>query len=163
MDMKEKYLAAFSGFAVGCIWLSIVSFLLLVQSDDVMAMFTNFDTYKTTSGMIVSSSVVYKSGLGGSWHFEIQYKYMVSGEEFTSDKVHFLNTGEGLSDGYAKSYVEKYPVGKTVTVYFNPTNPAKSVLEPENRSYSSLWLIIFLITMAIVFLSLSARVFLQRE
>ena len=31
---------------------------------------------------------------------------------------------------FAKSYVEKYPVGASVQVYYNPANPETSTLEP---------------------------------
>jgi hypothetical protein len=31
---------------------------------------------------------------------------------------------------YPRSYASKYPVGKDVTVYYNPKDPSEAVLEP---------------------------------
>jgi hypothetical protein len=163
MTQQNSRLATFSAFLGGCLWMIIAMFTFIVSKENVKAIFTDFSLYKTTSGEVVSSTVVYKSGLGGSWHFEIAYRYTVLGREFSSNKVHYLNTGESLSDDYARSYVKKYPVGKVVTVFYNPDQPQQAVLEPDKRSNSSLWLIVCMAGMSIIFFTISLQLFLRKD
>ncbi|MBD3290759.1 DUF3592 domain-containing protein [candidate division KSB1 bacterium] len=54
----------------------------------------------------------------------IEYDYFVNDEKF-----HGSNYGN--IDGIAESIVANYPVGKEVTVFYNPQNPCESVLNPE--------------------------------
>ena len=58
----------------------------------------------------------------------IHYKYSVSGEEFRSNRVSSLM--HAGSRNFAEEYVEKYPYGKTVKVYYRSDSPELSALEP---------------------------------
>jgi len=62
---------------------------------------------------------------------EIEYEYATSGHKITGKNIKTGITGSGDSDGIlANRYLAKYPVGKTVPVFFNPANPQDSILEP---------------------------------
>jgi hypothetical protein len=77
-----------------------------------------------TKGVIVGSQVLisYKC-----MKADIQYGYIVGGIEYVNDK-----RGYGLgNEGYkSKKIVERYCVGREVTVCFCPQKPKRAVLEP---------------------------------
>ena len=100
------------------------------------------DTYETAEGTIMSSSVVYEAAQGG-WQFNIIYSYKVDGKYYESNRVHCGAKGSASTD-YAQKYVNNYPVGKQVLVYYDHQEPSKSVLEPNIRSYGFMYLIIIL-------------------
>jgi len=54
-----------------------------------------------------------------STHFYIEYSYNVNGKEYTSDQIKIRKRPSRYS---AKS-IEKYPLGKRVTVYYFPSQP----------------------------------------
>ncbi len=68
----------------------------------------------------------------------IIYTYQVADEVYTNDKIH---ADERLPDGRrlidpadADALAKKYPVGQSVTVYYDPDDPRQSVLQKdENR------------------------------
>jgi hypothetical protein len=91
--------------------------------------FVDTRSYRQTVGQIQSSKVD-AGGLHGGWRFRITYTYRVGNREFVSDRVHF---GYQAMDNpsYANSYVEKYPAGKEVVVFYDENYPGNSVLEPS--------------------------------
>jgi hypothetical protein len=64
-----------------------------------------------------------------TYHADIKYQYWVYGRSFTSTKICFGGSGSG-SKAAVERMVEKFDVGKSVSVYFYPINPRISVLEP---------------------------------
>lgn len=160
---QNTRLAAFYAFLTGCLWCALLIVVFLIKKENFLAPYTNFNSYKTTVGEIISSGVVHKSGLGGSWHFDIKYKYTVDKLIYTSNKINFVNTGESASDQYARNYVEKYPVGKAVTVFYDPRNPERSVLEPDKQSHTSLGYLLFLAVMSVIFFAVSIRLFFAKK
>lgn len=64
------------------------------------------------------------------WH-HVEYRYAVNDEELTGDRVWITdgNSSANVST-FAKQAVASYPVGKEVTVHYDPAAPAVCVLEP---------------------------------
>lgn len=58
----------------------------------------------------------------------VEYAYSVGGRDFTSRSI-WDGTEVSGSQSYAQSIVQRYPVGRTITVHYNPADPAKSALE----------------------------------
>ncbi|MDY6970610.1 MAG: DUF3592 domain-containing protein [Spirochaetota bacterium] len=56
---------------------------------------------------------------------KIEYKYSINGREYKSNNVVFGQSTEG-----AGNIVQRYPKGKKVKVYYNPSDHATAVLEP---------------------------------
>jgi len=82
--------------------------------------------WHTTSGIVVESKVI--DGFDSIDKPYISYRYEVDGKSYTSDNISFLAFG---GDSFAEKAVEDYPQNKVVTVYYDPINPAKSLLEPR--------------------------------
>lgn len=59
---------------------------------------------------------------------EIRYEYEIDGKSYTNSKIDFRSHDRYRSN-YAKGIVAKYPVGKKVEVFYDPSSPVRSVLE----------------------------------
>lgn len=106
------------------------------------AVFVRSEAYKTTTGEILSSSVAqYYDGKRRptnredrhTYGYVILYRYVVAGKNYTSDQVSFTSKLVSSHPAYAEKYVNKYPVGRTVTVYYKADEPSFAVLEPQNK------------------------------
>jgi Protein of unknown function (DUF3592) len=85
--------------------------------------------WPATSGEVLSSKVV---GSIKQRKPEVRYVYTVNGHRHTGNRI-MIGPGPrngGLGIPSAREYIRRYPKGRGVTVYFNPENPAESVLEP---------------------------------
>lgn len=81
-------------------------------------------SWPSTSGIIVESEA-YSGSRGGS-KLKVRYSYAVGGTEYTGDRVGY---GRVYSDVGAEETARAYPEGKEVTVHYQPSSPATSVLE----------------------------------
>ena len=59
----------------------------------------------------------------------ITYEYAVKSKTYKGDKVH-LTTMSDKSKIEAENIIERYKKGSTVSVYYNPGNHSRAVLEP---------------------------------
>ena len=73
-----------------------------------------------------------------SYFPKVQYEYSVMGKTYTGGRIAFGASKGFSSRAAAEKVLERYPVGETVTVYYNPNNPADAVLEREMRGGGSL-------------------------
>lgn len=64
------------------------------------------------------------------WVYKVRaaYDYQVAGVHFTGNRIAIRPTSHSTRQ-YAERELAEYPVGKTVTVYYDPENPEKSVLK----------------------------------
>ncbi len=72
-------------------------------------------------------------------HYEIVYEFAVDRRRYRSDEVTFAHTGS-RNQKFALDYVQRYPVGMAVTVFYDPADPGFSVLEPSSTEF---YLILF--------------------
>lgn len=62
---------------------------------------------------------------------KIIYSYIVNGETYQSKRIKVGPQSISSTDrGWVERTLERYPLGKKLTVYYNPTLPVKTVLEP---------------------------------
>jgi hypothetical protein len=88
--------------------------------------------WPTVSGQIIRSELTRgASSRGGTTNYaNVHYSYRVMGQDYQSDQVSPPILPGGRTGGMiAGSIVNKYPLGSTVTVYYNPENPADALLE----------------------------------
>jgi hypothetical protein len=72
---------------------------------------------------------------GTTYSARISYTYSVNGKQYTSNRINFGTVSNSLVG--AREIVAYYPVGKAVTVFYDPIDVTRAVLEP---GYSSgLW------------------------
>ena len=92
-----------------------------------------------TDGTIVYSEVERRSGSkgGSSYSPGIKFQYSIQGQKYEGDIVAFGMKSVSAGRGFAERFVKKYPKGKDVRVFYNPSEVSKSVLEPglSKRSF----------------------------
>ena len=64
-----------------------------------------------------------------SYKAKVKYQYSVNGESYLSKKIFYGDYMRANLPYQAKKIVKKYGKDEIVTVYYNPNNPKKSVLE----------------------------------
>jgi hypothetical protein len=108
-----------------------LGYFLYKRNQQSMAYRQSAQAWQSTTGTIMMSSV--QSSYSGGSHSTypvVVYQYEVRGQRYQSQRIkageQFLNV---RISGQAEATVQKYPIGSTVTVYYNPSNPAESVLE----------------------------------
>lgn len=90
--------------------------------------------WSATSGQVTESYVRESQSrdsegyITTSYYSEVRYLYQVMGVEYNGDKVAFGGSVGG-SRKQANERIAQYPVGKTVTVYYDPNNHEDAVLE----------------------------------
>lgn len=95
--------------------------------------------------MIESTSTDSDGDSSTTYRAHVQYEYEVMGASYTNDKVNVGMVVSTSSTKKAQETLARYPVGSTVKVYYDPNNPADSVLEQKASSNLTLILgIIFL-------------------
>jgi hypothetical protein len=82
------------------------------------------------SGVIVTSTTLRQPVGNGTYEVSpvIEYEFSHNGRSFRSDHWRPLNFSVGNSIS-AQAVTSRYPVGQSVTVFVNPRNPMRSVLE----------------------------------
>jgi hypothetical protein len=88
-------------------------------------------TWPATSGTVLMSTVQTKrTGRSRSTYPVVVYQYAVNGRNYQGQRI---KAGEQFLSirvaGEAQATASRYPAGSTVTVYYNPSNPAESALE----------------------------------
>ncbi|MCA9408870.1 MAG: DUF3592 domain-containing protein [Candidatus Omnitrophica bacterium] len=58
----------------------------------------------------------------------VYYQYQLNGQHYTSDRI-FLDQGDSFSRIKIERMLEEYPIGREVSVFYNPTNPAIAMLQ----------------------------------
>jgi len=88
-------------------------------------------TWLNTTGTVLMSTTQSKR-IGRSYqiHPVVIYQYIVNGQSYQSQTIkageQFLNV---RVMGQAQATVARYPIGASVAVYYNPSNPSESALE----------------------------------
>jgi hypothetical protein len=105
--------------------------IILVRYHDVRgSFFPDSYQFKQVSGVIDESSNEYASKGAG---FNVRYKYEVSGQTYTSDRVGF-SWKSSRDKEKIKALLDRFPIGKEVIVFYASNDPAFSVLEPNRNS-----------------------------
>lgn len=92
-------------------------------------------SWKNAPGVVTKSYV--RSSLSNEQnqtsHFypDINYEFLVDGNKYEGDERYAGSSNESYSNSLAaEEILTKFPVGKPVTVYYNPQQPKNCVLTP---------------------------------
>ncbi len=95
-------------------------------------------SWNKTEGEILKSEFIEFGTSGDSERIfkpKVKYKYVIKGIEYCAKRVYF---GSSLMSNFKKRNslrtVAKYPEGKKITVFYNPSNVKMSVLETGVKS-----------------------------
>ncbi|HOV91443.1 MAG TPA: DUF3592 domain-containing protein [Syntrophorhabdaceae bacterium] len=90
-------------------------------------------TWPVCKGKIITSEVSLRKNIkGGSidktYTAHVIYEYNVNDILFTNDRIFWGQYNSGIKS-LMQNIVDKYPVGKEVSVYYDPRKPKNAVLE----------------------------------
>ena len=102
------------------------------------------ESFATTTGTVTHSEVIRSPGSKGRTNYrpKIHFTYTVLGRQFTSERFHHGEMSGGDAK-WAEQVTEDFPKTKSVTVHYDPENPADAVLLTGLEG-SELFLAIFL-------------------
>ncbi len=94
--------------------------------------------WKQIPAVVESSRVLsHDSDDGTTYSVDILYRYEINGQAFKSNRYGFFS---GSSSGFSakQEVVDQYPVGRKITVFFNPKDPTAAVI---SRQVGAEWII----------------------
>jgi len=137
------------GAGLGCLGCFGVIWMLFVLGFDAVIGYGVWQTYDaktrflSTEGVIIASKVESTSTSDGrSYSAEIEFEYDLNGQRYTGDRHSYFSFGTS-SQTHSQEIVDRYPVGREVSVYYDPGEPSESVLEVDAASFPSI-MILFL-------------------
>jgi hypothetical protein len=92
-------------------------------------------SWPSTEGEIAHAALVYQpetgvsSSITSTYKADIGYRYKVNGANYSSSRISLLDLASA-APGPAQGVVLRYPEKSRVHVYYDPSDPSKSVLEP---------------------------------
>lgn len=121
--------------AIGIIFVVIGAGFTILSLWDLVDVFDARRWQRTKGVVVVSDLQRSKDSEGVTYRAEIAYRYTVKGEEHVASRARF---GDRISLGWARPalrLLQKYPVGREVTVHYDPEKPGAAVLEPEMSGF----------------------------
>jgi len=115
--------------------------------------------WPTTQGVITRSEIkIHADSEGTSYTPVIEYAYTVQGRDYCSNSL-WAGPRLSASQNFAAKITARYPLGQTVTVTYNPAQPASAVLEPGISKFAFIYVGGggFFILAAVVLLLLSLK------
>lgn len=130
-DLEMKFRPSFIG-----ILLIIVGIVFAIMGGRILKNANASSAWPTVQGEVTKSKVEKKtervkrdgvSRVQTTFSANVQYRYAVEGLTYSGGKVSFGD--HGGSQEHARQVVSRYPVGKTVEVFYDPQKPEAAVLE----------------------------------
>ena len=114
-------------------------------------------SWSSTQGVVLSSRVSSSPGLDVIWHPVVTYQYTVDDRAFEGDVIAFHSLSGPRVGGSNRADVQEmadgYAVGTTVEVYYDPQDPAVSVLQP-GASYTNIFGPVFSLVVLVIGISI---------
>ena len=132
--MKKFGVIAFSSIFV------IVGIIIMIFGLKTVNKARESESWLQSKGTVISSKIEthQDSDSGSTYSAEVLYEYTVNYTKINGNKIKFVQASSSDSSD-ASRYVNKYPEGKKVTVYYNSEDPYEAVLEPGAHGF--IWFI----------------------
>jgi len=85
-----------------------------------------------------------------SYSADIEYSYEVNEQQYFCSRISYFYSSSSLRQN-AQKVCDTYPVGATVSVFYNPDNPSEAVLEQ-----GSSWVVVIYPLVGLLFLSIGS-------
>lgn len=115
---------------------------------------SNLESVRVPRGGRKSLNIDGKIRLITAYTPAILYEYRANGQAFQSRQI-FVGQQFPSSFSISNEFVEKYPVGKEINVYYNPEKPEMATLEKDRLNELLLYLIGGLISILLGFMFLA--------
>tara|TARA_R110002096_G_scaffold4501_13_gene21137 strand:- start:1973 stop:2461 length:489 start_codon:yes stop_codon:yes gene_type:complete len=102
----------------------------------------DMDDWQEAPGQIIASSVAdwrYNEFSRLEYEPRVRYRFQVGTKDYVGERIRRVSI-RSTSSAKAKKWIERYPAGESVTVYFDPDDPQLSVLKRDTKaSLYSIW------------------------
>ena len=116
------------------LWFFLIAGLLsLLYSRYGLKLIRASTTWPSVEGQVVSASVEHAGHFhkGPDYYASVTYRYQVDGEVYTSNRYELITGGRYYYNrDDAAEEIRPYPVGASVQVFYDPSDPAQAVLSP---------------------------------
>ncbi len=113
------FMLVFGGVGIGLLAWGVISYRTALESR----------SWPTTDGVVTYSEVYTSSDSDGTTYgATVNYRYTVNDQSYNGDKIS-LTDYSSSSRGRAEDLVEQYRPDTRVTVYYDPDDPGKAILE----------------------------------
>lgn len=105
-------------------------------------------SWKSTQATIVESRTfsTRKRKAGRSTNYSFEYRYSVDGVSFSGNRYSFR-----VPDGDKRLGVQTYDKGEKITVFFNPRNPGRAVIDRNTGLWWNYVVLLIISTIAFLF------------
>ena len=119
-----------SGFIFGIVFM-LIGLVISGASSYFLAQYKVSETWPSTGGIVVESFIEIDDDgeNGNSYYPRVIYEYSVNGARYASQQVKIGFVQSFGTENGANKVLTSYPVGKNVTVYYDPAEPVIAVLE----------------------------------
>lgn len=139
-------------------------FILLGVSFFVLSIYPFLQYQKTSDWPSVTGIITHSElrdgapvllGLINVYHIDITFDYKVGDKNLSGNRIQYGIAGKTfIFKRFARGMVDRYPVGKSTPVYYNPENPKDEIVESAPViGFSFLWLVftVMFLGFAIIF------------
>jgi len=139
-----------------CVAPIIVSGLLSIDGTFGFVLFKNLRALRAAKDWVSTKGTILASNIrslkipvgGGGEHGSrtnvpvVEYSYQVGGQSYKNNKLYAGHAFGGDNKQVVEKFLEQYPEGSSVEVFYNPHNPAESALHKNNPSVRGIAIIL---------------------
>lgn len=105
--------------------------------------FIGASDWPKSEGTIIQSELD-QNGSGLFYHINISFEYRVGKQVYKGNRINYgIAANAFIFERFARIVVERYPIGKTVEVYYNPSDPADEIVERAPMGgFSVFWIVL---------------------
>jgi hypothetical protein len=136
--MRSDLLILLGGMAL----LAVLNVVFLAVILATLRKVSQVSVWPSTQGVVMGSSVEPRRRAEDEGPVDypvVKYSYQVGGQAFQGSRI---APGPELSGPGARQVAARYATGASVTVFYNPQNPADAVLEKSAPAKNWLWFIL---------------------
>lgn len=110
---------------------AVIGWVFSKKSKEAKAAVQASQSWLPTNGKVLKSRVEVIGGKYASVKPRVIYEYQVNDQSYQNDLIRAGDRIMLIQKGSRAAYdtIDRYPEGASVTVYYNPQNPAEAVLE----------------------------------
>lgn len=105
---------------------------LLVLGQEFAASINETESWQSTDAVVWQSEAAPPGGEGEPSRFVIGYHYQVGGRAYSGHELALGTYKE--TDETTQALLEAFPVGREITIFYDPSDPARSVVWPGNAN-----------------------------
>ncbi len=139
--------------------LAVIAFLVKLGSNQRARKVAGWPTAKA---MVTSTDIIEQPAAWSRYMPWITYSYEVSGKPYEGDRIRFGGRITFSSERKALAFLERFPVQKHATVYYDPRRPNVAILDPTPYSVAFIAILLIAVIFAVIAVLVGALTLLTK-